>query len=173
VCGRAGIFDSVPSNFHGFSSMCVGGFRLSIIVRLSTTIYTTIILQLLLLNYLKLLLTGDDAASQPEIAGNVLGGFYPTFHNRFSRNTLVTRHFHNPHNIYISTLIYCIILYKFHTPRDNKRMGARWSVYGGEKWVDDFKHIVFGIQKLYYLKWVQFVHIYIYIYYKWQFIRME
>jgi len=90
--------------------MCVGGFSL---VRLSTaTIYllysttttttTTTTTSTITVNYYETTTTvtgtGDDDASQLETAGNALKGFYPTFHNRFSRNALVTRRFHNPHN---------------------------------------------------------------------------
>jgi len=45
-----------------------------------------------------------------------------------------------------------ILYYTNYIPRGIIKERVLGEVYGGEEWIDDFKRIVFGIQKLYYLK---------------------
>jgi len=128
VCGRVDSFDSAPSDFTSFTrNQCASvvspssAFRqlqlyiYYILLYSTTTTYATTV------NYCKttttVTSTGDDDASQLEIAGNALKGFYPTFHNRFSRNTCYApfsqpaQHMYTRASIYLIYLYVCIVYY--------------------------------------------------------------
>lgn len=66
-----------------------------------------------------------------------------------------TTHVHKTFYIFNIYIVLYVILYKLQVPRDNKRIGG--CSVKGVWWREgdtDYEPIVFGTQKIYYLKWV-------------------